>query len=324
MQLQTAILLMTLLLVPAAGTARAENAVTASYLYNLSDFTGVVPINWAGIAVDETVNEVYVINGSVVKIFNDSGMEIYTFNDGGELGSIVDAATDGRGDIFAIVYNPRTYAYEIIRCNYRGEDPSRIALRDLPAAFAGFSPDRIVYRGESLYLASLNAMKMIVTDRTGLFKEGHDLAALLGFDETKRSNTGMVGFSVDGGGNVLFTIGVTAKAYVLSPDRKIRSFGERGSGKGKFGVPGGIVADPTGSYLFVADTLRCIVLVFDRDLHFIMDFGGRGDTPGTLIGPMALAMDKANRLYVTQLAQRGISVYQISLATPQSAAQTAP
>ena len=82
-----------------------------------------------------------------------------------------------------------------------------------------------------------------------MFREGYDIASLLKLDELDekdREDVEIVGFSVDREGNILFTMPVMAKAYVLSPDKQVRSFGSRGSRAGKFGVPGGIVSGCLG------------------------------------------------------------------------------
>jgi len=63
-----------------------ERKVSASYLYTLSNFTGIYPISWAKLDVDRTTDEVYVVALTKIKVFNETGMEIYTFNETGELG----------------------------------------------------------------------------------------------------------------------------------------------------------------------------------------------------------------------------------------------
>jgi DNA-binding beta-propeller fold protein YncE len=289
-----------------------EGSVSASYLYTLSNFTGVYAVTWGAVTVDEAVNEVYVvIGGRGIKVFNDTGMEIYSFNDEQELGNVSSVAVDDEGNIIALVLS-RENRPELIRCNYRGEFISKIELKNIPAEFADFSPNAIIFRNGSFYLVNEVQMAVVVTDRAGLFKEGYDLARLIGYTEQDRADTGLGGFNVDREGNLLFTIQATAKAYVVSPDRTVRSFGRSGSTPGTFGVPGGIVADISGRYILVADLLRCRIVVFDRDLKFCTEFGYRGVSPDALIGPLGLAVDGRNRLYVSQLRDRGVSVYQIA------------
>jgi sugar lactone lactonase YvrE len=290
-------------------------SASAEYLYTLSDFTGIVPLSWVGITIDETRNEAYVMPGDSVLIFNDKGMEIHRFNDGNELGGIYDTAVDEKGNIFALIAND--YRSDIVRLNYRGEPAEIVALRNIPEKFSRAHISRLVYRGGLLYLFASNELKVIVIDTAGLYQDGYDLAELLGDGgENRKDDLFISGFSVDKQRNILFTIPAKAKAYVLSPDRKVQSFGKSGSSAGKFGVVSGIAADVSGRFIFVADTLRCVVMVFDSEegFHFMTEFGYRGPYPNNLVGPMTLAVDSENRLYVSQLRQRGINVYQIILS----------
>ena len=87
-------------------------------------------------------------------------------------------------------------------------------------------------------------------------------------------------------------------------------FGKRGSGVGKFGVPGWIVADDAGNYL-VADKLRGSILVFTPDLKFSKEFSSVGSREAYLAGPSVMAMGADGRLYVGQTSRRGVNVYQL-------------
>jgi hypothetical protein len=280
----------------------------ASFLYNLSNFTGTVPFNWVRVSIDAGQNEIYVVSGDTVKVFNSSGMEIYSFGDGLDIGVIYDAAFDGRGNIYLLSY--KTGKLFITFCNYRGDPLYEINLKDVPAEFSGLSPNRLLYRDGLLYMISESNMKIVIATADGTFKEGVDLLPLIGFKEDERADSGISGISIDNEGNMLFTVPVKARAYVLSPDKKIRSFGKRGSAPGRFGVPSGIARDTSGNY-FVADTLRCVVIVFDTDFKYVSEFGFRGLRPGNLIGPRELSIDRDSKLYVTQLRKRGVSVFKI-------------
>ena len=61
----------------------------------------------------------------------------------------------------------------------------------------------------------------------------------------------------------------------------------------------------------MADRLRSVVLVFDRDLRFQTEFGYRGDRPANLFVPDDLAVDRRGNIYVAQAANRGVSVYRV-------------
>jgi len=311
------VMLVALLTVPGRPLFAEDVKVASSYLYTLSNFTGIYPVSSAVLGVDESQNEIYVVTSTKVKIFNTDGMEIYGFNEGGELGMVLDVAVDSKtADIFVLA--SRAGQIELVRCNYRGEQMSTVELKNLPPAFSGFTPNRLAVLDNSIYLASTNDMRVVVTDNAGMFKKGYDIASLITEDltekekEKEKQDAGLTGFSVDKQGNILFTNGVIARAFKLSSDGQMRSFGMRGSTAGKFGIPGDIVADATGNYILVADTLRCVVMIFDNDFKFHAEFGNFGFKPSNLIGPMYVAIDGKNRLYVSQLRNRGVNVYQIT------------
>ena len=118
------------------------------------------------------------------------------------------------------------------------------------------------------------------------------------------------GFTVDGQGNMFFTVPVLFSAFRLSPEGELREFGRSGSGPGKFGVVAGIAVDELG-YIYVADRLRSVVLVFDPSFGFQTEFGYRGDRPSSLMVPDDLAIDRKGNVYVGQAANRGVSVFRV-------------
>ncbi len=290
-----------------------SNAVGASFLYTLSDFTGPFLIGGGTMSVDKDRNEAYIVYQNVVRIFNENGLEIYRFNEDNSLGRLTSLVVDRDGTIFFLSYNDRG-EYVIIRCNYRGEPTGRIELAGLPADFADygkFSPNHMAYREGQFYLADARTLRIAVTDRNGQVQKTYDLIPLLDLKEKDRADLEMGGFSVDSEGNMLFTIPVLFSATVLSPEGKVQNFGQPGSIPGKFGIASNIIVDNKGNYL-VADKLKCVVSVFDKGTQFLMEFGGRGNGPGDLIVPDGLAVDGSDKVYVTQGGNRGVSVFRLS------------
>jgi DNA-binding beta-propeller fold protein YncE len=309
---QLLILIAIAFLVLSSATGKAQ-AVKGAFLYTLSNFTGPLPYNWAKVSVDGKRSETYVLYQNNIRVFNENGMEIYRFGDDLELGHIVDVAINEEGDILLLSYeiSGTELKYSITRCNFRGEPKSKIEMKNLPEEFSKFSPGRMVYHNGDLYLASLMGMKVVVTDSEGNFKDGYDdIEALAQIDEKEKGNVEMVGFSVDKEGNILFTIPSLFKAYKLSLDRKVTSFGRPGGAPGRFGIIAGIVSDEEGNYL-VVDKLKCTVMVFDKNQNFLTEFGNRGFKPGNLIAPDDIAIDQNGRIYVTQSRRRGVSVFKI-------------
>lgn len=291
-------------------SAPAESAsVKGGFMYTLSNFTGPIPYNHSRVTADKDRNEIYVLYQSTLRLFNESGMEIYHFGDDLDLGQIVDAAVDEQGDILLLAYKDSSSG--IVRCNYRGEPKSRIELRNLPITFSDFSPNRMVYRDGIFYLVSSMGMKIVIADREGNYKKGFDLFTLLELEEKDRGNTEIGGLSLDREGNILLTIPVLFSAYILSPDGRIRSFGKPGSAPGKFNLVTGIARDSKGNYL-VVDALKSAVMVFDKSFNFVTQFGSYGYKPGNLVFPEDIAIDNRDRAYVTQAGRRGVSVFQLT------------
>ncbi len=291
---------------PAAAGAQAK----ASYQYDLSDFSGTVRYGWVRPVVDAERNEIYVLAGNAVSVFNESGMEVFRFGDDLDLGLLVDVAVEPDGNILLLSrVNDR---FTVTRCNFRGEPRAEIVVRDLPGDFAGFSPTRLVYRDGTLYLADLFAKKVAVTDADGAFRNGFDIAPMLAdFEMKPGSQSNMSGFTVDGKGNLFFTVPAIFKAFRLSPDGTLSAFGDAGNLPGKFNIVAGITTDESG-YIYVTDSLRCAVTIFDGDFKFQAQFSQRGLEPGSLIAPKELVVDKKGRVYVSQARNRGISVFQVT------------
>jgi hypothetical protein len=287
-------------------------AVEVSFLYTLSDFTGPFLIGGGRMIADRDRNETYVVYQNVVRVFNENGLEIYRFNEENNLGRIAAFAVDRDGTIFFLSYNDRG-EYGIIRCNYRGEPTGRIGITGLLSDFSDhekFSPTHMGYREGQFYLADAHSLRIAVADMNGQVKKTYDLIPLLELKEKERPDLEMGGFSVDREGNMLFTIPVLFSATVLSPEGKVSNFGEPGSIPGKFGVVSDITTDSKGNYL-VADKLRCVINMYDRNFKFLKEFGGRGKEPGNLIIPDVLAVDGSDKLYVTQGGNRGVSVFRL-------------
>jgi hypothetical protein len=294
---------------------QALAGVETSYLYNLSNFSGPIPFNWSNIHVDRERNEIYVVDprAADVRVFNEKGMEIYRFGDDGSLGTVLDVAVESNGNI--LVLSRGVGKSSIIRCDFRGQALAEVELKNLSDVFSDFSPNRMAYRQNKLYLLDSNRKKIAVADTSGFIHKEYNLYDLLKLEEKKRAQTDVGGFSVDRNGNMLFTIPSLFSAFKLSPDEKIASFGRPGSAPGRFGVVGGIVADDKG-YYYVADRLRCVVLIFDRDFKFQKEFGYRGSRPHNFIGPRNLSVGNKGRLYISQVNSRGISVFKITYDQP--------
>jgi DNA-binding beta-propeller fold protein YncE len=293
--------------------SQAMATVESTYVYSLSNFSGKVPFNWASISVDELRNEVYVVDPEErnIRVFNERGMEIYRFGDDGSLGNVINVAVEKDGSI--LVLTQKISGYSVILCDFRGEPLAEFNLKNIPADFSGFTPERLVYRNGLVYLVDPKYMRVIVTDDIGGFIRGYNIRPLLdaGAEKNKLEGAEFGGFNVDGQGNILFTIPEIFLAFILSPDGEIKNFGSAGSAPGKFSLIGGITSDDLG-YIYVADRGKNVIIVFDKELQFQVEFGYRGARPENLIGPENLGFQsRGGMLYVSQLRNRGISVFRM-------------
>jgi len=307
----------TAVLLTLAGIIAAPSAVAidVSYLFNLSDFNGTVPYDDVRLHVDRSRDELYAAVGNEVRIFNPSGMESYRFELDATLGRIFGLAVDDKGDILLLSLDlsdrSRLPDWYIIRCNYRGEPIGRMRVTGLPPEYDGFVPNLMLHRGDRLVLVSRAQLMVAVVDRDGLFETGYDLAELLDIDDEKRGDHDLQGFDVDQQGNLIFTIPVFFKAFVVSPDGNVKAFGRPGSIPGSFGIVADIVVDDQGN-LIVADKLRRVVMVFDRNYQFLTEFGAGETGRVWLQRPSHLALGNDGKVYVTQTGKKGVAVYKLS------------
>jgi hypothetical protein len=293
------------LIVPGSSVAAG---VQGTYLYTLSNFTGSLRYDWVRVHVDQERNETYVLYQNLIRIFNPSGMEIFSFGDDLDLGQILDAVVDRNGDVLLLSYKDSRSL--VTRCNFRGVPVGSMEIRNLPDGTV-FAANRMIFRNGLFYFVSSNASSVIVTDSGGEFREHIDLLALLEEDERKKGEAELMGITVDREGNIFFTVPVLFRVFKLTPDRKLSSFGRSGSAPGRFGIVAGIVTDSRGN-LLVTDKLRCVVMVFDKDFTFLSEFGYRGSKPENLVVPDDIAIDQRDRIYVSQGRRRGVSVFALT------------
>ena len=290
----------------AVAPARAP-AFESSYLYNLSTTTGTIRSSGVFLALDDKTKEVYVVGENQIRIFNETGMETFSFGGGPDLGTVVSLAPTETGDLLLLSLVGERRA--VLRTNFRGELVGEVELKGLPPELGELRFNAMGYAKGRIYLAELMGMRLLVVDAEGNFVAFHDLAEMLEVG-AKRTDYGIRGFRVAPNGEVLFTVQALFKAYVLSPDGNLRAFGKRGSAPGKFNVITGIAADEQGHY-YVADILKSAVLVFDKDFNWLKEFGYRGGRPGNLVSPVDLVAGDG-KLYVSQYARRGVAVFKVS------------
>jgi DNA-binding beta-propeller fold protein YncE len=249
-----------------------------------------------------------VIYQNLVRIFNASGMEVFSFGEGLDVGQILDAAVDRNGDILLLSFqNDHSI---VTRCNYRGVPIAPFEMTGLPAGIV-FNANRIIRRDDQLYFVSLSASRVIITTTGGEYRSQVDLRQIIDPSDPKEpAEPG--GVTVGQDGSLYITAPTLFRVFKRAPDGTVTSFGASGSAPGKFGVIAGIAVDTRGNVL-IADKLKCVVLVFDKAFNFITEFGYRGSKPDNLIVPDDIAADGSDRVYVSQWRRRGVSVFSLAL-----------
>jgi len=297
----------------AAGLGLALLAAPAladvGFRYKLADFAGTVPYSQPHLYADPHHDEVYVVFTNEVRVFNETGMETYSFLAPLNRGWITDLAVDEGGDILVLSRDVKGLT-DIWRCDYRGRLMHYIPRTGWPSAYADLPLDRLFLVDGRLLLVSEEAMQVVEATVDGGFVRGWDLGAMLNIDEADRANQRIGQVNVDRSGNLLLTIPVLFRAFVVSPDGEVRDFGTAGSGPGRFGIVSGIAADADG-HLFVADKLRHVVMMFDEQFQFVQEFGRMGMGPENLRGPSEIAVGPGGTVYVTQQGRRGVSVFTV-------------
>lgn len=308
--------ILTILLVGSVIPVRASYAksrIEVKPLYILSNFSGHIPYNNVRLDVDRNSDELLVLNprDGDIRVFNNTGMEIFRTESYRDLGQPVDLSVKEDGAIDLLVHNGSKY--KIHHCNYRGEPESELKLIGIPENFSSMKPDRILWNGGFLYLVEMGSLKVAVFNSDGLYLRGYLMADILELEGNEVDEGTMFDFTVDRDGNMLFTIPILFSVYRVTPDGQVSRFGQPGSAPGKFSVVSGIAVDPVGN-IFLSDRRRSVVMVFGPDLKFQREFGYRGFGPGNLIVPGDLTLDRTGKLYVTQMRKLGIKVYRVMLA----------
>jgi len=323
----TLICTIVLLIVPQSVVAELQKSQRAgaelqiSFLYLLSDFSGVVPSQWARVDYDQEYDEIFSLNPRTneVRIFNREGMEIFAFGDQGEIVPLIDIAVGAEGRIYGLARNFREHGVQVF--NYRGGLESTISLTGLPGNLADFYADRITFKNGKFYLLDSRALKFVVTSTDGSFLQLHDVAARLWDlankqdpEKKKLSTLDVSGFSVGPQGELYFTVPLLFSAFRLNTAGTLDIFGTSGSGPGKFGVVSGIAGDEQGM-IYIADRLRSVVMLFDKKFRFLGEFGYRGGRAEDMIVPDDLAVDfQGGRVFVSQAANKGVGVYRVFLS----------
>ena len=300
-------------IVGSASPASASEVLRVTFGHELADFNGPVAFGDAPMAVDPGSGEVLVAQGRDVKVFDEFGMQVFQLRSPHALATVLDLAVEPDGHVITLARDldapgdrPRV---AVTRHDFRGFAVGEIAITGAPPPFDSLLPNRVFCRGERLIFANTAQLLALATRRDGTFERGYDLGSILEIAADRRDAVEITGFDVDRAGNLLLTSAVLFRAFEISAEGKLAaSWGESGSARGTFGIVSGITRDDAGR-TYVADKNRGVVMVFDRGYGLIAEYAGEGRRHLAL--PTRLLLDRAGRLYVTQVGSRPVWVLDV-------------
>jgi hypothetical protein len=138
---------MTIALGGTVSAAAASGPISVGHLYELSDFTGTIPYTDATVIADPAHDEAYTLFANDVRVFNGTGMQVFSFSLDGTKGQIVDLAVDDHGDLLTLIYGlvgtDGRIPWTLERADYRGRPLGAVPLA-IPEGLATFNPNRLV------------------------------------------------------------------------------------------------------------------------------------------------------------------------------------
>jgi hypothetical protein len=88
------------------------------------------------------------------------------------------------------------------------------------------------------------------------------------------------------------------------------AFGEHDAGLNNFSLPVGVITDRRG-YIWVADTLRHIVPIFDPGGRFLDYIGTFGAGPGQFAFPSGIAANRDDRIVVLERVNARLQCFEL-------------
>ena len=212
-------------------------------------------------------------------------------------------ASDAYGNLYVTdLINGRLLVYDrsdrSLKKMITGLDrPISVAVYGNNRVYAGIRGSRSV----SVYDADLNSLGELGS----------------GYGEFRHPN----GIATGSDGKIYVADGKGNKIKVYNPDGSPAfSFGTAGNGNGQFNFPSSIAIDEVNSEILVSDFKKvhrwmygwsptARIQVFGMDGSFIRSFGVFGIGEGKIFRPMGVQVDSARRVYVSDVYQNVIQVY---------------
>ena len=151
----------------------------------------------------------------------------------------------------------------------------------------------------NIYVADSVGRKVAVYDAQGVYRTAFTFA-----------HARPVGLAVQDALGRLYVVDRAGHRVIVSDldGKQLFSFGERGTGDGKFNLPLDIAIDRQGS-LYVLDSGNFRVQIFSAEGTFLSKFGTVGDSAGMFANPKGIAIDSDGHIYVTDAAFSNFQIF---------------
>lgn len=156
-----------------------------------------------------------------------------------------------------------------------------------------------------IFVADTRRHQVVVFDRTGRFLDHWGRRG----DEPGRFNAPT--YIYWSGGRLYVADTLNARVQVLDgrDGHWLKTIGRRGLYVGNFERPKGVAVDDEGN-VYVVESYRDHLLIFDRDGRFLLPIGGTGKQVGQFFLPAGVSVDRRNRIYVADMFNGRVVVFQ--------------
>ena len=277
------------------GCFAEENLkLTARIAYNLKNITGDPAFAPTQLSVDRKHNEIYVVAGKTIVIFDNQGSQLFWFRIKNPFHSL---QISSNGDIY-IADN-----FGISIFNYRGVFKKKLDLSTIPN-FESMNIAAIhIGQDDQIYIGDGNNGRIITLDLKGKFlhqfgKKGKGEGELFNF---KKIATGKERIYILD--PILFKISVFDKS-----GKYLFRFGIISGLAGGFSMPAGMVVH--GGMIYVIDANRMVAIAFDKDGKFQFEFGGE-EFGQQFLWPGDINVDNDGKIYVADGGNKMVQVFKV-------------
>jgi len=156
-----------------------------------------------------------------------------------------------------------------------------------------------------IYVTDTRRHQVVVFDRDGRFLDHWGQRG----DEPGRFNAPTYIYLKQGRLFVADTLNSRVQILDAGDGRWLKSIGRRGLYVGNFERPKGVAVDDEGN-VYVVESYRDHLLIFDDAGRFLLPIGGTGKGAGQFFLPAGVYVDRRNRVYVADMFNGRVVVFQ--------------